>query len=95
MQIIKNPERRNWPQLFERPSSKDASVIISVQNIINEVKEDGDKALKRLTENFDGILLEKFQVSEEVGCLPPSPTIGISAASSTAYPCVTQKIGEP
>ncbi len=65
MQIIKNPERRNWPQLFERPSSKDASVIISVQNIINEVKEDGDKALKRLTENFDGILLEKFQVSEE------------------------------
>jgi len=65
MQIIKNPERRNWPQLFKRPSSEDASVMISVQNIINEVKEEGDKALKRLTENFDGILLEKFQVSEE------------------------------
>lgn len=37
----------------------------TVKNIINDVRENGDLAVKKYTKNFDGIELDNFEASEE------------------------------
>ena len=64
MQIINNPERKDWKVLLQRPYVDNRSVIESVQQILNAVKEHGDEALRSFTKKFDGFDIESFQVTE-------------------------------
>lgn len=68
MQII------NWQQLsadeqinvLKRPaSSSDTKLYSTVVNIIEEVKRDGDAAIKRFTEKFDRLVLTELKVSQD------------------------------
>ncbi|MFD1361189.1 histidinol dehydrogenase [Lentibacillus salinarum] len=43
----------------------DSHLDESVMAIISEVRQEGDKALKRMTEKFDGVKLDRITVSEE------------------------------
>ncbi|MGZ3923946.1 MAG: histidinol dehydrogenase, partial [Flavisolibacter sp.] len=65
MQIIKNPPRNDWKVLLQRPYVDNRSVIESVQQILNAVKEHGDEAVKSLTKKFDGNDMEQFHVTEK------------------------------
>lgn len=65
MQVIINPDRKEWNQLLQRPYVDNSSVLQSVQGILNDVKQHGDKAVKELTQTFTGVSLESFAVSEE------------------------------
>mgnify|MGYP000487917535 CR=1 FL=1 len=51
-------------ELLQRPNTgARADLDAGVRAIIDEVRRDGDDALRRLTERFDGPLLEAFEVS--------------------------------
>jgi len=65
MQVIINPGRKDWKVLLQRPYVDNRSVLESVQQILNAVKQHGDEAVGSLTKKFDGVELESFQVSEE------------------------------
>jgi len=65
MQLIKNPDKQNWKDLLQRPYVDNSAVLASVQNILKEVKQKGDAAIKELTQKFDGILLKDVVVSEK------------------------------
>ncbi|WP_199611478.1 histidinol dehydrogenase [Flocculibacter collagenilyticus] len=53
--------------LLARPAMPDDNVLsINVKNIINTVKEDGDIALRRFTEKFDGVQLTNIKVPEHI-----------------------------
>lgn len=52
-------------KLLERSKIDAESVINVVSDIINNVKQNGDNALKVYTEKFDNVKLEKFQVSRD------------------------------
>jgi histidinol dehydrogenase len=65
MQVIKNPDRKEWKVLLQRPYVDNRSVLESVQQILNAVKQHGDEALKSFTKKFDGVELERFKVREE------------------------------
>jgi histidinol dehydrogenase len=65
MQIIYYPDRRDWKELVQRPYVANSNVSASVRNILIEVKEKGDAALKLFTEKFDGITLQDIKVSDE------------------------------
>lgn len=68
MEIILKPERKDWKQLLQRPYVDNRSVLESVQQILNAVKQHGDEALRSFTKKFDGVDLESFLVSEkEIG----------------------------
>jgi len=54
MQIFENPLREVWPELLQRPSFQGAELELKVQEILNQVKLDGDEAILSLTERFDG-----------------------------------------
>lgn len=52
--------------LLARPvSANKVSLVAGVKNILNEVQENGDKALFKLTSKFDGVDLENIKVSED------------------------------
>lgn len=65
MQVIINPDRKDWKTILQRPYADNAAILQSVQEILNEVKEGGDKAVKKLTQRFTGVVLDDFSVSEE------------------------------
>lgn len=51
--------------LNDRNEEVNASVEISVKDILGDIKENGDKALYKYTENFDKVKLDKLEVSKE------------------------------
>lgn len=65
MEIIIEPERKDWKQLLQRPYVDNRSVMDSVQQILNAVKQHGDEAVRSFTKKFDGVELANFLVSED------------------------------
>ncbi len=64
MNKIYNPDRASWSELLKRPIQS-ADVIESLVNtIFAAVKNEGDKALKKYTEQYDRVFLESLSVSE-------------------------------
>lgn len=64
-----NLENDNWhillKELKDREEEVKEEVLKSVSNIIEDVRENGDKALKAYTEKFDRVILDGFEVSIE------------------------------
>lgn len=65
MQLIKNPERKNWSELLKRPAIDSSSLEKKVKKIMENVQKKGDKAVKKYAKEFDGAKLKKLQVSEK------------------------------
>jgi histidinol dehydrogenase len=65
MQVINNPGRQDWSILLQRPYVDNRSVLESVEQILNAVKQHGDEAVRSFTKKFDGGEPEHFQVSEQ------------------------------
>jgi len=65
MKTYINPEKTNWPEILKRPLSNVSELYGKVQTILDEIKCDGDKALKKFTLQFDGVDLASILVSKE------------------------------
>ena len=65
MQIIKYPKREQLKKLLQRPMHDFATIEKSVQQIIDEVKESEDAALKKYTLQFDKVSVNKLRVGNE------------------------------
>ena len=62
-------ENDNWDillkELKDREEEVKEEVLKSVSNILEDVRKNGDKALKAYTEKFDRVMLDDFEVSIE------------------------------
>ncbi|MGI8494694.1 MAG: histidinol dehydrogenase [Pyrinomonadaceae bacterium] len=65
MKVIKNPKRETWNKILERPSLDTKFLERTVANILNDVRQHGDEALKHCARHFDKVELDDFLVSEE------------------------------
>lgn len=65
MEVIKYPLKADWPSLVKRPALDVTTLFDTVQNVLNEVRSEGDAAVKRYEEKFDKVTLSGLQVSEE------------------------------
>ena len=65
MQVIVNPEPRDWAALTARPQMQREVITERVANILKAVRTEGDHALLRLTEQIDGIRLETTVVTAD------------------------------
>jgi len=63
MKIISKPLRSEWINLLKRPEIEQLSLETEVTAIMNAVKLEGDSALRRFAEQFDGVKVESLQVS--------------------------------
>ncbi len=63
MKVYVKPERSSWPNLLKRPTLNTQNLDDLVTGILQEIKADGDAAIRRYTQQFDHIELSDFQVS--------------------------------
>jgi histidinol dehydrogenase len=63
MRTYINPDKNLWPDILKRPLFDVSELYGKVQTILNEIRQNGDKALREFTEKFDGIELDSLEVS--------------------------------
>jgi len=60
-----NPEEKKWEQLTRRPQAKEDQIQGIVKEIFSAVLKEGDLAIARYTQKFDGVTLDNILVSKE------------------------------
>jgi len=65
MQIIQYPARETWEKLLKRPVIDSSSLFGTVQQVLEEVRKNGDQAVKSYTQKFDGVRLDSLVVTAE------------------------------
>ncbi len=65
MQQVKYPSRNQWSEILQRPTYDISSLQETVEAVLNDVKQNGDSAIKKYTSQFDGVALENFIVNEK------------------------------
>ena len=65
MKTINNPSRSTWNELTQRPQLDSEFLDGAVKKIIDDVKANGDRAIKALTLQFDKIEIDNLLVSEK------------------------------
>lgn len=64
MKVINKPLRKDWNELLKRPVFETAQLNDKVQTVLDEIKLDGDVAVKKYTAMFDKVELDDLLVSE-------------------------------
>ena len=86
MQLIKYPEKKNWAELCQRPAFEKSELAGIVDNILKEVKSNGDEALLKFTGKFDKANLQtlgvtKTEIEEAANSIDPDLKAAINSAA--------------
>ena len=65
MQIIKYPSKETWAAMLKRPTIDTVFLERTVANILKDVREHGDSALRHCARHFDKVEMEGFLVTED------------------------------
>lgn len=65
MKIYRNPDKSIWREIAARPALETAHLEEIVNNVFDDVRANGDAAVRRYTEKFDDARLDDFAVSDE------------------------------
>ncbi len=65
MNLYLNPEQSKWPNILQRPVFDYRQLEAKVSSILDDVKLNGDAAIKKYTTQFDGAALNEFVVTEK------------------------------
>ncbi|MBO4370731.1 MAG: histidinol dehydrogenase [Paludibacteraceae bacterium] len=65
MEIIRYPKRSDWSKLLERPHFDQSNLYDLVRNVLNDVRTNGDSAVKAYEQKFDHVELASLAVSEQ------------------------------
>ena len=82
-----NPARSEWQKLCERNIPSDTDIQRAVEEIIENVRQNGDKALFEYAERFDGfkgstLLLSEQEINEAVKQVSPDVAHAIRMAAA-------------
>ncbi len=64
MKIHNNPSPQDWSTILKRPTSDLRELELKVSVILEDIRANGDQAVKNYTAKFDGVELDNFQVSQ-------------------------------
>ena len=68
MKVFKYPTQQEWLEIAKRPGFEKTALDSLVKDILNEVKLNGDSALKIYAQKFDGVSLNELTVTDaEIG----------------------------
>lgn len=65
LNTIKYPARETWNEILQRPVIDNAALENTVEAVLFNVKQHGDSAIKKYTEQFDQVSLSVLEVSKE------------------------------
>ena len=63
--IFINPSRKEWGEILERPAFDNQALEDAVAAILDDVKQNGDTAVKKYIARFDGVEPDELKVSRE------------------------------
>lgn len=85
MKIYINPLRSQWPAILQRPVFDTMVLQNKVRTVLDDVKQNGDAAIKKYTAQFEGLQLDELAVSgEEVAAAKSLLSGELVAAIETA-----------
>ncbi|MFK7949781.1 MAG: histidinol dehydrogenase [Saprospiraceae bacterium] len=64
MKTYKYPNKESWSTILKRPTLDLSELEPLVNDVLNQVKNEGDKAVQRFTAKFDKVQLTDFQVTK-------------------------------
>jgi histidinol dehydrogenase len=64
MEVIRYPEKESWAELLKRPVVNTRRLTSRVRVIIEAVRKEGDAALFKFTEQYDGVKLSSLMMLE-------------------------------
>lgn len=64
MRIVRYPEREVWKKILERPHTDISALNGVVDDILEDVRNNGDEAVRRCEMRFDGVSLQSLAVTE-------------------------------
>jgi histidinol dehydrogenase len=65
MQVIQNPPRTEWNTILSRPSLNNAHLREKVQQVLVQVRQNGDAAVRNFTKQFDGVDMPSPAVTQQ------------------------------
>lgn len=65
MNIIRYPDKASWNEIAARPHLDVSQLNATVESVLDDIKQNGDEAVKRYEEKFDRVKLKSLIVSEE------------------------------
>lgn len=90
MKTYKYPNKETWSTILKRPTLDLSDLEPLVNDVLNQVKNEGDKAVKRFTTKFDKVELSDFQVSKtEIEAAESQVSTELKAAIQTAKANIT------
>lgn len=63
MQLIKHPSKERWSELIKRPLVDNLSIFPLVLEMFEDIRADGDSALRKYNTRYDGFTTKQFKVS--------------------------------
>jgi histidinol dehydrogenase len=64
MKTILNPQKKDWKTILERPTKTVDDIESVVNEVFTDIQKNGDAAVAKYTQKFDGVTLESNLVSE-------------------------------
>jgi histidinol dehydrogenase len=64
MNKIYNPKPETWSAILERPTKTVDDIELTVKEIFKEVQKKGDEAVAKYTSLFDGVAIDKLEVTK-------------------------------
>ncbi|MBL7112852.1 MAG: histidinol dehydrogenase [Bacteroidales bacterium] len=64
MQIFKHPEREAWKEILSRPVIDTTQLINQIKPILDEVRKQGNEAVRKYTHEFDQVELDDLSIPE-------------------------------
>ena len=64
MKTILNPQKKDWKTILERPTKTVDDIEGIVNEVFTDIQKNGDTAVGKYTQKFDGVTLESNLVSE-------------------------------
>ncbi|MCQ2351576.1 MAG: histidinol dehydrogenase [Paludibacteraceae bacterium] len=64
MKIYINPDKKNWAELLSRPVADNSAIISTVQSVLDDVRQNGDAAIRKYEKQFDKADLDSLKVSD-------------------------------
>lgn len=65
MKIIENPRIDTWKEILQRPAIETGALFGTVSKVLDDVRLNGDEALRRYELEFDHVSLEKLNVEDD------------------------------
>lgn len=91
MKIIKYPARDSWSHIVERPHLDAQTLSDTVSALLSDIRRRGDAAVRECVERFQGVSLDRFEVSpEEMKAAEAAVSDELKAAIAAAAANITR-----